>query len=230
MTCAYVDGGLFLSELIEVIGPNGRILTPCKPDVAARQVRLHRARWVGTRRIRLRFDPFAYRYIRLKVLERDRYTCYWCGGPGLTIDHIIPWSKGGRTNMANCICACEKCNGERGDKPAEVFARERNVPAPSAGSAFEPVRLPAPKPVQRLESAPSQLPEPKRQGHLRIVAPTTLKKEPLTPSVKEEPQGKEATAASPAESVVNAVELCRTSALARLLDRNAAAPTWRNLR
>jgi hypothetical protein len=206
------------------------MLTPCKPDVAARQVRLHRARWVGKRRIRLRFDPFAYRYVRLKVLERDRYTCYWCGGPGLTIDHIIPWSRGGRTNMANCVCACEKCNGERGDKPAEVFARERNVPAPASGSAFEPVRLPAPKPMPRPELAPPKLPEPKHLGHLRIVAPTTLKQEPMTPCIKEEPQDDGATAVSLEEPVANAVEPPRISALARLLDRNTATPTWRNLR
>jgi len=76
--------------------------------VAEREVRLNRAKWIGPQRIRLRFDPFAYRYVRLKVLARDGYTCYWCGEPGFTVDHIIPWSKGGRTTMENCICACQE--------------------------------------------------------------------------------------------------------------------------
>lgn len=94
-------------------------------------MRLNRAKWLGPHKIRLRFDPFAYRYIRLKVLERDGHTCYWCGQPGNTMDHIIPWSKGGRTTMENCICACQECNGQRGDMPATEFARLRNVSPPT---------------------------------------------------------------------------------------------------
>lgn len=119
-----------LSELIDVIDNRGRTLTPCRRKVAEREVRLNRAKWIGPSKIRLRFDPFAYRYIRLKVLERDGYICYWCGGPGETMDHIVPWSKGGRTTMDNCICACLECNGQRGDTPAAEFARQRQVPPP----------------------------------------------------------------------------------------------------
>jgi hypothetical protein len=99
--------------------------------VAEREVRLARAKWIGHNKIRLRFDPFAYRYIRLKVLQRDRHTCYWCGSPGYTIDHVIPWSQGGRTTMNNCICACSQCNGERGDTDPVEFARLKQVPPPA---------------------------------------------------------------------------------------------------
>lgn len=113
-----------------MIDSRGRLLTPCRRKVAEREVRLNRAKWIGPNRIRLRFDPFAYRYIRLKVLERDKYTCYWCGNPGDTMDHVIPWSKGGRTTMDNCICACQECNGQRGDMPAEQFALLRHVAVP----------------------------------------------------------------------------------------------------
>lgn len=118
------------TDLIDVIDSRGRTLTPCKRKVADREVRLGRAKWIGRGRIRLRFDPFAYRYIRLKVLARDKYTCYWCGQPGFTMDHVIPWSKGGRTTMTNCICACEECNGQRGDMPADEFARKMERPMP----------------------------------------------------------------------------------------------------
>ncbi len=129
---AVPHGGMDLN-LIEVIDSRGRTLTPCKRKVADREVRLGRAKWIGRNRIRLRFDPFAYRYIRLKVLARDKYTCYWCGQPGFTMDHVIPWSKGGRTSMTNCICACEECNGQRGDTPADEFARQMDRPVPVAG-------------------------------------------------------------------------------------------------
>lgn len=133
-----------LAELVSVIDSRGRNLTPCRRKVAEREVRLNRAKWIGPNRIRLRFDPFAYRYVRLKVLERDQHTCYWCGRPGDTMDHIIPWSKGGRTTMDNCMCACMECNGQRGDTPADEFARQRGVAAPqfAGGVLAQPIRLP----------------------------------------------------------------------------------------
>lgn len=119
-----------MSEFVQVIDNRGRTLTPCRRKVADREVRLNRAKWMGRDAIRLRFDPFAYRYIRLKVLARDGYICYWCREVGNTMDHVIPWSKGGRTTMTNCICACEECNGQRGDMPPEEFARLRSVEPP----------------------------------------------------------------------------------------------------
>jgi hypothetical protein len=173
---------------------------------------LHRARWVGKRRIRLRFDPFAYRYIRLKVLERDKYTCYWCGNPGFTIDHIIPWSRGGRTNLANCICACEKCNGSRGDKPAEVFAAELNVPPPSSGSAFEPPVLPMPKPVK-----------PSPRGPLTIL--------PGTATAAAVEVGLMVTQSTAEQTdVADWLTPDRARSLAQLLDRDIFTPHHRHLR
>lgn len=136
--------------MIEVIDSRGRTLTPCRRKVAEREVRLNRAKWIGPGRIRLRFDPFAYRYIRLKVLERDRYVCYWCGEPGETMDHVVPWSKGGRTTMDNCICACQECNGMRGDMPAAEFAQLRGVPVPRPGGAVTPAEPPEPKKPLRI--------------------------------------------------------------------------------
>lgn len=125
-----------------MIDSRGRVLTPCRRKVAEREVRLNRAKWIGPGRIRLRFDPFAYRYIRLKILERDNHICYWCGAPGDTMDHILPWSKGGRTTMDNCICACQECNGQRGDTPAEEFALRCNVPVPRPSGMSPPQQPP----------------------------------------------------------------------------------------
>lgn len=163
------------TEMVEVIDSRGRTLTPCRRKVADREVRLNRAKWIGKNRIRLRFDPFAYRYIRLKVLERDKNTCYWCGGPGHTMDHVIPWSKGGRTTMTNCICACEECNGQRGDMDAAEFARRCNVapprpemgqrPIPPSEGALAPA-LPAPVPVRA--AVPALAPQP-AQTKLQLV-------------------------------------------------------------
>lgn len=55
--------------------------------------------------------------IRFKVLLRDRFTCCGCGkspatstGTILHVDHIVPWSKGGETFLANLRTLCSKCN------------------------------------------------------------------------------------------------------------------------
>lgn len=169
---------MILSELIDVIDSRGRTLTPCRRKVAEREVRLERAKWVGPRKIRLRFDPFAYRYIRLKVLERDNHTCYWCGGPGDTMDHVIPWSKGGRTTMSNCICACQECNGRRGDTAPEVFAGLCGVPLPQPGGGARPLVVVPPQteatarplPLPRLVIQPAARPQVEVRAEVEAVA------------------------------------------------------------
>ena len=56
------------------------------------------------------------------VFVRDNYTCGYCGNvysknsKELTIDHIIPKSKGGKNDWMNCITACKSCNALKGNK------------------------------------------------------------------------------------------------------------------
>ena len=60
---------------------------------------------------------------RRTVMARDLYTCQYCGGqPGkhaLTIDHIIPRSRGGTTTWENVVTACAPCNRRKGDRLPE---------------------------------------------------------------------------------------------------------------
>jgi 5-methylcytosine-specific restriction endonuclease McrA len=65
---------------------------------------------------------------RRGVLSRDHYTCQYCGATpprkNLTVDHVIPRSRGGRTTWENVVTACEKCNGRKGSRtPAEAGLR-----------------------------------------------------------------------------------------------------------
>ena len=57
---------------------------------------------------------------RRTVLARDLYTCQYCGvQPGrteLTIDHILPRSRGGATNWENITTACGPCNRRKGNR------------------------------------------------------------------------------------------------------------------
>lgn len=54
-----------------------------------------------------------------KVFAKDSYTCRACGfydeyGHGLTVDHIVPVSKGGKNEINNYQCLCVTCNAIKG--------------------------------------------------------------------------------------------------------------------
>lgn len=79
---------------------------------------------------------------RKGVLLRDNNTCIYCGvQPGsmqknkiisksdLTIDHIVPRSRGGRDQWTNTACACAHCNHRKGNRlPHEAGMRLRWEP------------------------------------------------------------------------------------------------------
>jgi hypothetical protein len=61
--------------------------------------------------------------LRATVLIRDHCLCRMCGaGPGkdpgvtLHVDHIVPWSKGGKTVLANLQTLCARCNIGKADR------------------------------------------------------------------------------------------------------------------
>lgn len=59
-------------------------------------------------------------FSRVNLLKRDGHTCQYCGqkdkGSQLTIDHIVPRSRGGTTSWQNCVTACSPCNRRKGDR------------------------------------------------------------------------------------------------------------------
>ena len=57
---------------------------------------------------------------RANLFRRDRGQCQYCGSvKQLTIDHVIPRSKGGKTSWTNLVTACNRCNVLKGDKTLE---------------------------------------------------------------------------------------------------------------
>jgi 5-methylcytosine-specific restriction endonuclease McrA len=74
---------------------------------------------------------------RREIFIRDNYTCQYCGrqGPDLTIDHIIPRSRGGQHTWENLVSACKPCNHRKGGKSLiEARMTLRKQPAePLAG-------------------------------------------------------------------------------------------------
>jgi len=64
-----------------------------------------------------RLNGYVRPKLRFKVLERDGCKCVYCGAERyLEIDHIIPLSKGGKTNLNNLQTLCMKCNKGKGIK------------------------------------------------------------------------------------------------------------------
>jgi len=61
-------------------------------------------------------------FTRFNVFLRDRFTCQYCHSrDDLTFDHVIPRSRGGRTEWGNIVAACSPCNLRKGDRlPADV--------------------------------------------------------------------------------------------------------------
>jgi 5-methylcytosine-specific restriction endonuclease McrA len=72
-----------------------------------------------------KFPPRQVKFSRRNIFQRDGYRCQYCGcvpaKDALTIDHVVPRSKGGKTTWHNIVLACIKCNMRKGDKtPTEA--------------------------------------------------------------------------------------------------------------
>jgi 5-methylcytosine-specific restriction endonuclease McrA len=85
----------------------------------------------------------AYRHIpqqsralsRKNILLRDRNTCQFCGkvfpSSELTLDHVIPRSRGGRSSWENLVACCYRCNNNKGDRtPEEAGLKLARRPRP----------------------------------------------------------------------------------------------------
>ena len=57
---------------------------------------------------------------RALIYKRDDNRCQYCGSiKNLTIDHIVPKSRGGQDTWENMVVACGPCNTKKGDTPLE---------------------------------------------------------------------------------------------------------------
>lgn len=65
------------------------------------------------------------KFNRYNVFHRDNYNCQYCGEnfpqKELTLDHVIPRSKGGKTSWENVVTCCSVCNHKKGNKMPEDF-------------------------------------------------------------------------------------------------------------
>jgi 5-methylcytosine-specific restriction endonuclease McrA len=61
-------------------------------------------------------DAHRRKITRRAVFARDGWTCQYCGSrTNLTVDHVIPRSKGGSSSWENIVASCAPCNRRKGD-------------------------------------------------------------------------------------------------------------------
>jgi 5-methylcytosine-specific restriction endonuclease McrA len=72
---------------------------------------------------------------RRNVFRRDDQRCQYCGGRShdLTLDHVLPRSRGGATSWENVVACCRACNARKRDRtPEEARMQLQRAPAAPA--------------------------------------------------------------------------------------------------
>ncbi|HEX8035787.1 MAG: HNH endonuclease [Ktedonobacterales bacterium] len=66
----------------------------------------------------VRVPRMVLRPTRANILLRDEETCQYCGkhSRDLTLDHVIPRSRGGQSTWENLVACCRACNGRKGNR------------------------------------------------------------------------------------------------------------------
>jgi 5-methylcytosine-specific restriction endonuclease McrA len=66
--------------------------------------------------VRIPRDTHRRKITRRAVFARDDWTCQYCGSrSNLTVDHIVPRSKGGASTWENIVASCAPCNRRKGN-------------------------------------------------------------------------------------------------------------------
>ena len=98
------------------------------------------------RYVRIPRDVDRRKITRKAVLARDAYTCQYCGrqASGLTVDHVVPRSRGGDSVWENIVASCGPCNRKKGNRlPREVSMHPRTRPRPPGPTVF--IRIASPR-------------------------------------------------------------------------------------
>lgn len=113
-------------------------------------------------------DPARRRITRKAVLARDGFRCQYCGDERgvLTLDHVIPRSRGGESIWENVTTSCAPCNRRKGDRtPSEARMHPRLKPAPPGPQVFIQIACPS------LPNAWREYVEPWARRHLPLAQP-----------------------------------------------------------
>ena len=94
--------------------------------------------------VRIPRDQRRRRITRRAVFARDSWTCQYCGTTShLTVDHVIPRSRGGPSEWENIVTSCAPCNRRKGNRStSETGMHPRRKPRAPGPTVF--IRVAAP--------------------------------------------------------------------------------------
>lgn len=103
---------LVMKGVAHVEATSGKVLRAARMSLPQPSV----VRLLEYRKIPLRANVLS----RRNILVRDRYTCVYCrkklSNSELTLDHVIPQSRGGGSDWDNLVAACKPCNNRKGSQ------------------------------------------------------------------------------------------------------------------
>jgi len=94
--------------------------------------------------VRIPRDAHSRKITRRAIFARDGWACQYCGSErgNLTIDHVIPRSKGGTSSWDNIVTCCAPCNRRKGDRlPRQANMHPRHAPRPPSPTLFVHVAM-----------------------------------------------------------------------------------------
>ncbi len=82
---------------------------------------------------------------RRALFARDEFRCQYCGSSGrLTLDHVVPRSRGGASVWENVVTSCAPCNHRKGNRLLhEVKMHLRRQPRPPAPALYVTLSAPS---------------------------------------------------------------------------------------
>jgi CRISPR/Cas system Type II protein with McrA/HNH and RuvC-like nuclease domain len=68
----------------------------------------------------IKYQTRGLRANRTRIYKRDSHECVYCGSKkDLTLDHVLPKSRGGGNEWTNLVTSCFKCNLKKGNRTPE---------------------------------------------------------------------------------------------------------------
>ena len=95
--------------------------------------------------VRIPRDTHRRKITRRAVFARDNWTCQYCGSrSSLTVDHVVPRSKGGLSSWENIVASCAPCNRRKGNAlPRQAGMRLLRQPRTPSAHVFIQVASPS---------------------------------------------------------------------------------------
>jgi len=103
----------------------------------------------------------AWEILRQLIFKRDNFTCVYCGRDDpilMTVDHVIPASKGGADDSTSLVTACFACNEDKADKTIEEWRS-------ATAMATRPLPERKPAALKTEPSYPNLRPRPRARGY-----------------------------------------------------------------